>query len=660
MKKVFLSFSILFFISVCLWAQNVPQTIDYQGRLADSDGNYLNIVVTVDFLIYDIDTGGTALWSETQDVSMSNGIFHVLLGSIVSFPPTLFDGSDRWLELIVSSETLSPRTVVASVPYSIKAETAYTLQNMGSGSGLDADLLDGQDSSDFMPATTDNWVDTTGDTMTGQLIVQNYVGIGTAAPSRMLTVNSTGANPIQWQVNALILGQLGTNGSGAGGLYLYDNGPISTVITANGNSYFSGGNVGIGTVTPDTELHVEGNIKIVDGNQGINKVLTSDVNGSATWQTLPTGGDITAVTAGTGLTGGGTSGDVTLNVDVPLNLSGNVANPNGVIEGENTGSGFGVYGENYGSGSGVYGLHISSGNYGLLGSSSSGVSGFNYASSGSGIYGYNDNISGFGVHGTSTGYYGGYFNANYNSSNTHVIHAEFTGTSSNAVAVYGESTPPDGNGIGGQFVGGDYGVYGMTFPTGSSSSIGVRGYVYGGSGYNVAIDSYAYGSGTNYGIYGFAIGGSTNYAGYFSGNVHVTGTFTNPSDERFKENVQPFKNALSKIKLMNVHTYNFIQMEEEKQFVLPEGEQIGLIAQELEEILPELVKDEVHAYDKNEGLEGADSDMERIEYKGINYIGLIPVLIEAIKELNTQNEDQQQKLVEQQRQINELLRSANN
>ena len=63
MKKLFLSFSIFLFISMCLWAQNVPQTIDYQGRLADNTGNYLNGVVTVNFYIYNVETGGTALWS---------------------------------------------------------------------------------------------------------------------------------------------------------------------------------------------------------------------------------------------------------------------------------------------------------------------------------------------------------------------------------------------------------------------------------------------------------------------------------------------------------------------------------------------------------------------------------------------------------------------
>ena len=38
MKHTFII--ILLFTSLCLWVQ-VPQTIDYQGRLADNDGNYL-------------------------------------------------------------------------------------------------------------------------------------------------------------------------------------------------------------------------------------------------------------------------------------------------------------------------------------------------------------------------------------------------------------------------------------------------------------------------------------------------------------------------------------------------------------------------------------------------------------------------------------------
>ena len=41
--------------------------------------------------------------------------------------------------------------------------------------------------------------------------------------------------------------------------------------------------VGIGITNPDAKLHVVGNIKIVDGNQGNGKILTSDSEGLATW-----------------------------------------------------------------------------------------------------------------------------------------------------------------------------------------------------------------------------------------------------------------------------------------------------------------------------------------------------------------------------------------
>jgi len=44
-------------------------------------------------------------------------------------------------------------------------------------------------------------------------------------------------------------------------------------------------NVGIGTANPSAKLHVNGTLKVTDGSQGVGKVLTSDVNGLATWKT---------------------------------------------------------------------------------------------------------------------------------------------------------------------------------------------------------------------------------------------------------------------------------------------------------------------------------------------------------------------------------------
>lgn len=49
------------------------------------------------------------------------------------------------------------------------------------------------------------------------------------------------------------------------------------------------GKMGIGTIAPDTKLHVNGKFKMTDGNQGVNRALISDDNGVGSWQTLSLG-----------------------------------------------------------------------------------------------------------------------------------------------------------------------------------------------------------------------------------------------------------------------------------------------------------------------------------------------------------------------------------
>ncbi len=62
-----------------------------------------------------------------------------------------------------------------------------------------------------------------------------------------------------------------------------DLGFTETDIADNRLVLQAGGNVGIGTPTPDSKLHIEGNLKLVDGNQATGRVLVSDATGLASW-----------------------------------------------------------------------------------------------------------------------------------------------------------------------------------------------------------------------------------------------------------------------------------------------------------------------------------------------------------------------------------------
>lgn len=508
----------------------------------------------------------------------------------------------------------------------------------------------------------------------GQALYKNTTSNNVALGAHTLYENTTGQYNVGIGNSANYYNQTGSWNTIIG----HHAGYGSSLHNKSGNiflGYYAGS-----AETGSNKLYIENSSSdtpLIYGEFDNDKIV---INGEfqATGITRDSGGDAGANGQVLSSTGGGTDW-VDDEVDVPLNLSGNVSDPNAVIKGENTGTGYGVYGKhnisgNYGylgsstygvygynsstigsgiygstasnSGYGIYGLHVSSSNYGNIGSSTHGVYGRNNASNGYGVHGYNTGSGGSGVYGYSTNANAGVYGINEYGAYGRLGWDEF--------GVYGYAPFYDEYSRGGYFIGGKYGTYSSVHTLEDDDYYGFYSWISGGSGTNYGIWCHTNGTGTNYSIYGHALSGIHNYAGYFNGNVTVTGTFTNPSDERFKENVQPFTHALSKINLMNVHTFNFKQLAEEKHLNLPEGNQIGLIAQELEEILPELVVDNIHSYNKNEGIEGAESDMEEIEYKGINYIGLIPVLIEGMKEQQEQIEKQQQQIEELKQQIAEL------
>ena len=90
------------------------------------------------------------------------------------------------------------------------------------------------------------------------------------------------------------------------------------------------------------------------------------------------------------------------------------------------------------------------------------------------------------------------------------------------------------------------------------------------------------------------------------------------------------ESALENIMLLKPKTYEYITSDK---INLSRGKQFGFIAQELEQVFPELIKDiEKPVFDENNKV------IEYFEYKSVNYLGLIAILTASIQELSQEVE----------------------
>ncbi|MBI5409165.1 MAG: collagen-like protein [Nitrospirae bacterium] len=128
MSLIFLT-GLLLLTLISLAVAEIPKTINYQGYLKDKTTGYpVNGTVQMTFSIYDVGTGGTALWSETQSVPMSNGIYNVILGDIN--PLNLSFDTQYYLGVKVEADNeMTPRQPLTSVGYSFKAKTSDSASN---------------------------------------------------------------------------------------------------------------------------------------------------------------------------------------------------------------------------------------------------------------------------------------------------------------------------------------------------------------------------------------------------------------------------------------------------------------------------------------------------------------------------------------------------
>jgi hypothetical protein len=89
--------------------------VPIQGRLTDDSGNPLDGLYSITFSIYDVSTGGTALCSDTDTVSVANGLFNAEMDFCTSDD---IDGRQLWLGIKVGSDAeMTPRQGIYAVPY---------------------------------------------------------------------------------------------------------------------------------------------------------------------------------------------------------------------------------------------------------------------------------------------------------------------------------------------------------------------------------------------------------------------------------------------------------------------------------------------------------------------------------------------------------------
>lgn len=181
---------------------------------------------------------------------------------------------------------------------------------------------------------------------------------------------------------------------------------------------------------------------------------------------------------------------------------------------------------------------------------------------------------------------------------------------------------------------GAYGVYayGSAIGTGSTS-FGIKAVA--GNADNLAYAVFAQESSS----------ASTAYAGYFAGDVHITGDLNGgpPSDERLKEQITTLDGAsvLDKLMKLRATSFRFKESAEYAPLRLKRGTQYGLLAQEMEAVFPEFVTEHAHPGVADE--EGRATG-NPITYKSISYIKLIPLLLAAIQEQQAEIDDLKQAL----------------
>ncbi len=282
-------FCIGFLFSVSSFGQNIapPPGINYQAIARDTSGlplsNCTNL--SVKFTIYDSIQAGNVIFTEIHPYVSTNryGLFTLVIGdtNTVGFDAIPWAAGNKFLEVGIDSGGTGffymPRTQLISVPYALHSKTAlYSYANWA--------LTGNQPNSAHFIGATNNAPLLFRTNNIQRMILDSIgrLGIGTGSPTAPLTIQTLSAigNELEFPPAGFaatdILAHSQFNIGSTASLNLLTSGLNRLTIVSSGN-------VGIGTTAPTALLELAGQIKITGGSPGLNKVLTSDASGLATW-----------------------------------------------------------------------------------------------------------------------------------------------------------------------------------------------------------------------------------------------------------------------------------------------------------------------------------------------------------------------------------------
>ena len=252
----------------------IPMTIKYQGYLTDNKGNPINQSVNLIFRFYDHETEGQSLWEEVHDsVNVNHGIFELILGIKTPITPELFDNKVFAGIKIGNDSEIKPRHTFHVTPYSINSYHSIYCDEAKNVSSrhIENNSIHSEDIKD--------------QTITAQDIALNEISIDHITPNIISSINGISKDGENIDIVAgnnisILNDKIEKKISISANCYALDapdNGPLNAVYVNNA------GYVGIGTTKPKTKLSIQsGYSKALSGlvtvAKGYTTVTGTDTN----------------------------------------------------------------------------------------------------------------------------------------------------------------------------------------------------------------------------------------------------------------------------------------------------------------------------------------------------------------------------------------------